>query len=249
MNIVYVQCDYRYNPFLMEPIDNTCVIQYTLNKLKKCRYIDKIIINVYHHEKNIELIKALDNDEKITITMSQKESVNERLLEVAEMIQSGYIVRVSAEQVFINEKEIDCIIKGMLETNSQWYYPEYNDGTLADIIKSDVLLLNAKKILEYDRYYKAIKYDEKILRYEYKATNRLLPFSLYVDDEVKLEVVRDSLTNKRNIYSQIENLERRIFSKESYIYQVGWIRSLILEKLEDNEGNAKPWLNYNVISF
>ncbi len=51
-----------------------------------------------------------------------------------------------------------------------------------------------------------------------------------------------------SLYKLIKGL-KFLYAKNSYLNQTGFMKSLATDKISDADGNAIPWMNYNIVNF
>ncbi|ENK1242709.1 hypothetical protein AB2063_000831 [Clostridium botulinum] len=250
--LFFIQADNRYNKFLLKKINGKEIIKYTIDQICKINNINHIILSTYKCEQN-EIFSDLSNYNcKVKVEYSNNENLSKRLVECAETYDDNIIIRVLGEQCFFDYKKVNEIINRFENEKLDFYYPMENNGILVDCIKRETILKNKELIISKDRYYKAFL-EDLIKCNTIKEYKKDIPNNLYINDELSFYIGKEIINNGiNNIYETVRNLNDKLLykmlDKGSYFNKVGYIKSILEEKIINDEGEI-PWLPYGIINI
>lgn len=243
MSVVYIQCDARYNAYLLKIIKGREVIGRTIDKVRKiCDF--SIIASVFECEENKELVDFLTNDCGVSVILSSQEDVNKRFLD-AVMDFSGYVIRIAGDQLLLNEDYSKMILKQMFEGGYEFFYDEtLNNSILPDIILADSLRHNKNKLYDANRYFTNLLQDDNIRRF--KITMPSVFLNCRANDYLGFIFSKQIIENDLDIFALTNNLAKHINSKYCDIYTSGILTSWMLggssvEFFYDLNAEIRPW--------
>lgn len=243
MSIVYIQCDARYNEFLLKTIEGREVIGRTIDKVRKiCDF--PIISSIVDCEQNKELVDYLRNKCGISVALSSQEDVNKRFLD-AVMDTSDYVIRVAGDQLLLSENYSKIILDQMIEGGYEFFYEEtINNSILPDIILADSLRNNKSKLYEADRYFTNLLKDNNIRRL--KITMPSVFLNCRANDYLGYIFSKQIIENNLDIFDLTSNLVRHLNSKHCDVYTSGILTSWMLggssvEFFYDLNAEIRPW--------
>lgn len=250
MDMVYLQCDMRYNKWLLEKIGDNYVIEYTIDRCKLIRK-GKIVAGVYVCPENTELVKILEKRGVIVIN-TEEENVTKRFLDIVLKEKADYVIRVGGDQCLLDADKTTALIGKMKEESAEWFFERYSASIIPDIVSVDCLRKWKKEIENADRYFKALEKQSDVKRYR-------LPYPLLIlyhfraNSNEGFRVCRNIIMNKLNVDSlSLELLPRLINSK--YLVKSGLLGSWILPReigdfYYDEEQKINPWFGKSMIDL
>lgn len=126
-------------------LDNTTLLDWVLKRVRKSKKTNQFILATTNNIKDKELIQ-IANKNKFKIFKGSEKNVLERFYKCAKNFKSNIIVRVCADNPFIDAKEIDRLIAKFLKSDLDYLYNtmqtsnNYNaDGFGAEIFSFEAL--------------------------------------------------------------------------------------------------------------
>lgn len=124
---------------VLRDINGIKLIEYIIQKIKKCQNLDEIY-----------LCTSVDEDDKILLEIAKKngikgyagsrDSVIDRMLDVLDIEKSDNVVRITGDNVFTDEIYLDLMIKYHLQNNADYTRTEYLPiGITSEIINGEAL--------------------------------------------------------------------------------------------------------------
>ena len=97
MNLIYLQCDVRYNQWLLKKINGRCVVEHTIDRCKKLGdEACNIIAGIYDCPENKKLIEILMQN-GVDVRVTNEENVTVRFLNILIGETGKYVIRVGGE--------------------------------------------------------------------------------------------------------------------------------------------------------
>ena len=136
----------RLHGKVLKYLDNKTLIEWVIKRLKKTQ-IKNIILATGDLKNNLEL-KKICNQENIKFFKGSETNVLDRFYHAAKKFKLDAIIRVCADNPFVDSDEIDHIIKAYKKTNSKYDYYfnhrnynkiAYADGFGAELFKFSTL--------------------------------------------------------------------------------------------------------------
>ena len=184
------------------------LIEWVLLRLKKSKKINKIILAIPSSKEN-EPLHKIAIKHKIDLFRGEEKNVLSRFLKSVDGIKNANIIRVCADNPFIDSNHVDLLIKYFLSKNVDFAYNHrpleqcnYPDGFGAEIFKLDTLVKISKKNLDKS-------HREHVTKYFY-------------DNSIDYKI--DSLRAKKNL-----SFPKLKFDIDS-INDLNYINNLILSK-------------------
>lgn len=245
--MIYLQCDMRYNKFLLELIDNIPVIEHTVSNCLK--FTDNIVSSVYDCEENGDLIEKLSKL-GVHVILSKIDNTNQRFLQAMQDEDSdGYVVRVGGDQVLADFDLVQCVLDEMKADEFEWFYDVKVISYLPDIVKISVLKNNYNFLAKRDRYFEnldRLSVKRYRLRYRLMVTN-----DFRVNNESGYRICKKVIEQKKDIYEVseklIDNLQKNEILKKEGMWE-SWITPYG-SFYYDYEKNVNPWLTQSIIFF
>lgn len=225
MNIVYLQCDMRFNSYLMEKIDSKKVIEHTISRINLLN-ADKVIAAVYDCGKNISLIDTL-KENNVEIVLSKENDVNVRFLNTVKMYDVDYVVRVGGDQVLLDYEITNHILQRMNETKEEFFYNPYSACIIPDIVSMGCIKKYWNELIHANRYFQTLLGKKEIKKY----CGTELPYVLYdfrVNSNEGLRICKNVIQNRLNVYDLSKKLALKLIQKDNYLNRTGLLSSWII---------------------
>ena len=127
---IFIQCDFRYNNYLLKKIAKKEVIGHTIGRARQFKM--PIITSIYDCDENKELINYLKSFDEINVILSNEENVTKRFYNAVIGLE-GYIVRIGGDQALLNVSKTNEIIEAM--NDYEFFYDEnISNSVLPDIV-------------------------------------------------------------------------------------------------------------------
>jgi spore coat polysaccharide biosynthesis protein SpsF (cytidylyltransferase family) len=254
MNVAYLQCDLRFNPFLLNKIGDKTLIEATIEKVYMLRNVGKIITGIYSCIENEELIKLLETNDRIITYESKYENVTERFLEIALNCNADYIIRIGSDQCLLDIETTDKIMDEMQKEEFDWFYICENSGILPDIVKLSCLRKFEKEARKEVRYFNAfLKLPNHVIK-RYQANIEPFPMNLRANNVLRFNVCKTMVENNISLNTLKSNIYSRLFSDDNYLVSTGILNSWIFNAkynipFQEMSGDFNPWLTMSTIEF
>lgn len=250
MNIIYLQCDVRYNKWLLEKIEDKYVIEYTI---ERCKLIQdgQIIAGVYACPENAELAGILVKRDVIVKNV-EEENVTKRFLDIALKEKADYVIRVGGDQCLLDADKTNGLISKMKEESAEWFFERYSSSIIPDIVSIDCLKKWKDDIENADRYFKVLEKKMDIKRYQLPYPMLIL-YHFRANSNEGFRVCKNIIRNRLNVDSlSLELLPRLINSK--YLVKTGLLGSWIIPKetgdfYYDEEREINPWFGISMVDL
>jgi len=135
----------RFPGKMLEKISDLSLIEWVIKRVKKSKKIKKIILATTSN-KNDDVLKKIATINKVSIFRGKSKDVLNRFYEAAKFSRSDAIVRICADNLFIDSEQIDLLIETFLSNNYDYVCnhqnklnSNYADGFGAEIFPFFVL--------------------------------------------------------------------------------------------------------------
>lgn len=239
--MIYIQCDARFNDFLLANIDGKKVIEHTINRVKKIGMFP-IVTSIYECSENTELINCLTQMDNVEVHLSNEEDVTKRFIDTI-IKKSGYIIRVGGDQVLLDYNMTRKILDNI--EGYEFYYENYlNNCVLPDIVAASLLKKKFHEIVTADRYFHPLLNAKDVKRL--KLETPLIFHNCRANNYLGYIFVKQIIENKLDVYELTKNLICKLNSNNSNFYNNGILTSWILgdsarEFFYDINGDVNPW--------
>lgn len=249
MDIVYLQCDTRYNQWLLKPIQGKRVIEHTIDKCKKLN-CGRLIAAIFDCKENRELIDILKHN-GVNVIMSKEDDVNKRFLQTV-VKEEGFVVRVGGDQLLMDTEVENNIKNDMSERGDDWFYDSFSSSVLPDICNIEYIKSNMASLLQEKRYFNGLEKSGGGGRHKLRYP-MLKGFDFRVNSECGYFICKTIIENHLDIYELSEKLLTRLMSA-NYLTETGlWTSWLLADESSapycDNEGHKYPWLGRTLIDY
>lgn len=239
--VVYLQCDSRYNEYLLKEINGKKVIEYVVEKIKRIGEFP-IVTSIYACDDNRELIDFLKEFGGISVIESKEEAVTKRFFEAIEGYD-GYVIRVCGDQPLLDSEQAGELLR-KIDGYDFFYEETIANCVLPDIVSIAKLKEKCNEILNVSRYYHALVNDNTIRRFRYGA--RTILHRCRTCDFLSFSFVKRVIENNLDIYELGNALVKRLNAYHSNLYVNGILTSWMLgdsaiEFFYDINGKISPW--------
>lgn len=253
MNLIYLQCDIRFNKWLLKKIDDRCVIEHTIERCKKldngtCR----IVAGVYDCPENKPMIETLVRG-GIDVRVTNEKDVTARFMDILVREHGEYVVRVGGDQCLIDFEKTSDILYELKKEENEWYYEAHSNCILPDIISLDCLKKHESKIRESGkRYFEILEKEEDVDRYVPKYPI-LVMFNFRANSNEGLRVCRHVIKNHLNVYNLSRKTAFELISSP-YLTKTGIMGSWIVpaetgDFFYDENKEVNPWMAKSAIDL
>lgn len=238
---VYIQCDARFNGFLLASINKKKIIEHTINQVKKIGMYP-IVTSIYECSENAKLIDCLRQMDNVEVILSNEENVTKRFINTI-INKSGYIVRVGGDQVLLDYDMTKKILEN-IEGYDFYYEDSLNNCVLPDIVAVNLLKRKYHEIITADRYFHPLLNAKDVKRLNIETP--LVFHNCRANNYLGYMFAKQIIENKIDVYKLAKNLIYKLNSNNSNFYSNGILTSWILgdsakDFFYDIDGNVNPW--------
>jgi spore coat polysaccharide biosynthesis protein SpsF (cytidylyltransferase family) len=123
-------------------LQNKTVLEHVVNRVKRSKYIDEVIVATTINKEDLEIVKICAN-QNIRVFCGSQNDVLDRFYQIAKILKPVNIVRITADCPLMDANVIDKIIKEHLKTKSDYtsntLRETYPDGEDVEVFKFDSL--------------------------------------------------------------------------------------------------------------
>tara|TARA_Y100000768_G_C23978153_1_gene684194 strand:+ start:458 stop:2482 length:2025 start_codon:yes stop_codon:yes gene_type:complete len=197
--IIQARCESVRFPFkVLSKINGKTLIEILVDRLKKSKYLDRIIIATSNDKSNKKLIKIL-KENNIDYFIGSKKDVLSRYYLAAKKYKAKTIVRLTGDNPLIHFKIVDQFIREFklrkYDYISDSRKPSYPDGVDVEVLSFKVLnKIFKKKNNEYDKEHVTSKIKDKNSKFSvgYKRFNKNYShLRLTVDEKDDYECIKN----------------------------------------------------------
>lgn len=248
MNYIYMQCDCRYNEWLLDSISDKLVIEYTI---EKCQQISEhVIAGIYDCAENNKLVDILEA-KGVSVVLSKEGDVSKRFLNTVTTLDGNFVVRVGGDQLLIDVDKIKDILCQMENGGYDWFVERVSMSLLPDTVRISCLYKYKKEIESEDRYFRALNKIPNLKRYKLPYPI-MLPYNFRANTNCNFRVCKSIIENKLDIYEISAEVVRKMAHTDSYLVKTGLLESWIIpfenaDFYYDEDNKVNPWLGRTVI--
>ena len=191
----------RFPKKVLYPILGKPLIINILDRLKKSKLKNTIIVAIPKNKKNIDLEKILKKN-KHKVFKGHEENVLKRYYDAAKKYKADIIIRITADCPFVDSKIIDKLIKILIKKKfdyaSNTLKPTYPDGLDTEVFTFKALKEAQKKAKsKYDKEHVTpyIKRNKRFKKFNLKYKTNTSSFRLTVDEKRDMELVEYAFKN------------------------------------------------------
>lgn len=252
MDMIYLQCDSRFNQWLLKKIDEQSVVEHTIERVKMIRGgKNRLIAGVINCPENEELIEILDKN-GVDVRVTEEDDVNKRFLDIISAEESGYVVRVGGDQCLLDYELTLYIIKEMHKNKDEWFYKPSCSCVIPDVVSIDLIKKYKSGLENGKRYFEILEKMNGIKRY-IMPYPMLIMFQFRANSREGFRICRQVIRNKLDIYELSENMQKSLINS-SYLQKSGLLGSWILPMelgnvFYDENGDINPWWGESIIEI
>ncbi len=156
-----------------------------------------------------------------------------------------YIVRVGGDQILLDIKCAEYILREMKQQEKEFFYQPSLASVLPDIVSVACLKKYREKISQRDRYFYVLAEEESVKRYMLPAFCTLL-YDFRANSNVNYRICKNIIEKNLNIYDLSTKLSNHLRDRGNYLNKTGLMGSWILgnsyeDFFQDEEGKINPW--------
>jgi len=200
----------RLSKKVLREINGIKLIEYIIKKIKRSRYVDEIYLCT-SIDKEDEILIEIASKNNIKSFAGSRESVIERMLEVAKIEDADNVIRITGDNIFTDEVYLDLMLKYHNINNVDYTRTDYLPiGITAEVIKTIALKkcysLMDPKFSQYLLLYifQPEKYNCQVLIPE--GSHRNPDWSLTVDTPDDFKRTEEIIGKQNNIPNYIDIL-------------------------------------------
>ncbi len=223
----------RFPKKIIQKIGNKSVIELLLDRIKKSKKINNIILAIPNNKKNVEIKKKLRN---INFFLGSENDVLDRYYKAAKKFKASMVVRICGDCPFIDPNIIDQIINIYENKNydyvSNTIIPTFPDGLDVEVFSFNVLKKawqKAKTKNDREHVTPFIIKDKSLNKFNFRYKNDLSKIRLTIDEKIdlkQLNIIYSNLKDKKNF--GIEEINK-LFKENKKLF-------LINSSIARNEG-------------
>lgn len=250
--VIYLQCDMRYNPYMLYQIDGEVALQRTLNKVRELGE-NHIVAGIYDCDENKDLIELLRRND-VAVQISNEENVTKRMIDVVRTSEADYVIRVSGDMCLLDVKTTRFVLREMQEGDYEFFYYSGLNGCVPDIVKVKVLLNHEESLCKSNRYFDALETQDGIMKYMPEIPLHSLCYPVKVNSKGSLLWIEHIIKNNLDIYELSNRIATAITAKDSELVKTGFLAEWGLPQdkktfFMDENGEINPWLAMPVIEI
>ena len=216
----------RFPKKVLYSISGKPLIINILDRLKKSKLKNTIIVAIPKNKKNIDLEKILKKN-KHKVFKGHEENVLKRYYDAAKKYKADIIIRITADCPFVDSKIIDKLIKILIEKKfdyaSNTLKLTYPDGLDTEVFTFKALKEAQKKAKsKYDKEHVTpyIKRNKRFKKFNLKYKTNTSNFRLTVDEKRDMELVEFAFKNfgTKIAWEKViksKNIKKIFFSKHN----------------------------------
>ena len=132
---------------ILKLFDEPLIIK-LIQRLKKSKFTNKIVVCTSTHEEDLELCRLLEKN-SIAFYQGDEMDVMSRFIDVAKDLNAKTIVRVTADNPLTDPEIMDEMIESHFDLNSEYTFADrIPDGAESEIIQTDLLLKCHKMLVD-----------------------------------------------------------------------------------------------------
>lgn len=251
-NIVYLQCDVRFNQWLLDKIDNKCVVEYTIDRCKKISGGGiKLIAGIYNCSENAVLMETLEKH-GVDVRISKEEDVNKRFLDIVTNESAEYVIRVGGDQCLCDADKVSEIVIQMKNNLFEWFYESYICCLLPDIVSIACLRKYKTELSQFKRYFHMFEKSQAIKKYSIPYPILVL-YNFRANSNEGFKICQKVIEKHLDVYELSKKLLPNLLNS-NYLVSSGLWRSWIIPSdcgdfFYDEQECVNPWWGKSMIDF
>lgn len=241
--VIYLQCDMRYNDYLMRTIQGKRVIEHTIDRIKSFYGWSKILAGLYDCAENRTLGEVLSSA-GIKVQYSDEEHVTKRFIESVINREEKYVVRVAGDQMLFHGELMSEIIDIVEAGDYEFFYTQSSiNAIIGDMVQISILKRYYHKIMQAERYFHPLCREKYIRRYTPRLPELFYPCR--ANSEEGLAFASKVLEKNLDVLALSNVLIEKLRSDASDLKKTGILRSWLLRNtgdfFYDADGFVNPW--------
>lgn len=246
--VIYIQCDARYNKYLMKEIEGKTVSEYAVSNAKNIGSGHTMLSCMFDCVENRTLGKILKSL-GVNVKYSDEEHVNKRFINSVIDRKEKYVVRVAGDQLLLNSGLMTDIVQEMEQGDYEFFYPELSASKLsgsaiaADMVQISVLQKYYDDVITAGRYFHPLCMKREIKRYRLQLPQLFFPCRANCDEGFYFS--QKVIENHLNVLELQRGLIERLSSDRSDLRKTGmwrsWLLGNVCDFFYDANGDVNPW--------
>ena len=230
-NILIIQArinSQRFPEKVIKKINGKSLIEIMLHRLKKSKYINKIVFAIPNNKENHNLYNFLKKL-SCNIHLGNEKNVLKRFFYTAKKFNADNIVRITSDCPLVDYQLVDKMLKFFLKSDfdyiSNILIPTYPDGLDVEILSKRTLFnayKNAKTKFDKEHVTTFIRKSNNFKKFNYLNNNDYSEYRLTVDHKEDFRIIKKIFDNfSPKIYfpwEEVVSLSKRKQSILKYIY-------------------------------
>ena len=226
----------RFPNKILQKIENITLIELLISRLKKSKYLDKIVLAIPKNKKN----KLLRNKIKknIDIFAGSEKDVLDRYFQAAKKFKAKTIVRICGDCPLIDPKVVDKIVnfyqKNDFDYVSNTIKPTYPDGLDVEVFNFDTLRktwIKAKSKTEREHVTQYIIQNKKFKKKNILYKENLSNLRLTIDEKIDLKQIKQ-------VYYKLRKNKNFGIEEINQLYKKNSKNFIINNEIKRNEGST-----------
>ena len=226
----------RFPKKILQKIENETLIELLIKRLKKSKYLDKIVLAIPNNKRNKSLRNKISKN--IEIFSGSENDVLDRYFQAAKRFKANIIVRICGDCPLIDPKVVDKIVsfykKNDFDYVSNTIRPTYPDGLDVEVFNFETLRtvwMKAKLNTDREHVTKYIINNHEFRKKNILYKEDLSDLRLTVDEKIDLEQIKQIYNKlKKNKNFGIEEINK-LYKKNPKIFKIN-------NKIKRNEGSV-----------
>ena len=226
----------RFPKKILQKIENETLIELLIRRLKKSKYLDKIVLAIPNNEKNRLLRNKISKN--IKIFSGSENDVLDRYFQAAKRFKAKTIVRICGDCPLIDPKVVDKVVNFYEKNNfdyvSNTIKPTYPDGLDVEVFNFETLKtawMKAKSNADREHVTKFIINNKEFKKKNISYKENLSKLRLTVDEKIDLEQVKQIYYKLKKIKNFGVEEINKLYKKNSKIFKIN-------SKIKRNEGSV-----------
>ena len=226
----------RFPKKILQKIENETLIELLIRRLKKSKYLDKIVLAIPNNEKNRLLRNKISKN--IKIFSGSENDVLDRYFKAAKRFKAKTIVRICGDCPLIDPKVVDQVVNFYEKNNfdyvSNTIKPTYPDGLDVEVFNFETLKtawMKAKSNADREHVTKFIINNKEFKKKNISYKENLSKLRLTVDEKIDLEQIKQIYYKLKKIKNFGVEEINKLYKKNSKIFKIN-------SKIKRNEGSV-----------
>jgi len=226
----------RFPKKILQKIENETLIELLIRRLKKSKYLDKIVLAIPNNEKNRLLRNKISKN--IKIFSGSENDVLDRYFQAAKRFKAKTIVRICGDCPLIDPKVVDKVVNFYEKNNfdyvSNTIKPTYPDGLDVEVFNFETLKtawMKAKSNADREHVTKFIINNKEFKKKNISYKENLSKLRLTVDEKIDLEQIKQIYYKLKKIKNFGVEEINKLYKKNSKIFKIN-------SKIKRNEGSV-----------